>query len=199
MDACLNCNSSKRSRTDFEEEDGVHFIDSILEQTDEKEFDLAHVQNGIAAARGSTTNGIDEFSLLEDAIHQGDIDLAWKLIRQTKSYLERENDRGETPLLMAAKWNQNPLLGAILKKRPELAKQIDRQGNNLLHLLAIVSENKAEKTIDNVFMFLNKQMKEYLLLGVNHRQQTPQAMARDHGNIRYLDLLDCHTSFSNHS
>jgi len=196
VDKCLNCNSNKRPFTDVEEDDGIHLNDSTPSAMDQQEFDFSHIGNVITAARVSPTNRIDLFSQLENAIQQGDIDLAIKLIKQTRSFLERANDQGETPLLMAAKLNQNRLISAILKKYPEFAKQVDKQGNNLLHLLANVSENKARTTIDHVFILLDDQMKKQLILGRNQLGQTPEYVARYHRNMEYIDFFNLQINFS---
>jgi ankyrin repeat protein len=191
VDKCLNCNENKRSLpyTDFEENDEVYFNDLTINQTDRKEFDLSHIRNVITAARTSSTNKTeDQFSLLENAIQQGNIDLAVKLIKQTQNYLERENDQGQTPLLLAGKFNQNRLIIAILKKRPELARHVDERGNNLLHLLASVQENKARETIETILMLLDNKMIKFLISGLNRRQQTPEQIAKKNGNLQYIDL-----------
>jgi hypothetical protein len=97
---------------------------------------------------------------------------------------------------MAAKLNQNRLISAILKKYPEFAKQVDKQGNNLLHLLANVSENKARTTIDHVFILLDNQMKKQLILGRNQLGQTPEYVARYHRNMEYIDFFNLQINFS---
>jgi ankyrin repeat protein len=179
------------------EEDGeVDFNDLMPNLVGKQESDLSRMQDF------TTTTGIssrmrseDEFSLLENAIEQGNIDLAIKLTKKTKNFLERRNDQGETPLLLAAKFNQNRLIIAILKKQPELAQQVDQQGNNLLHLLANVQENQAKKTIENVLTLLDKNMKEWLISGLNRRQQTPEQIARKNDNMEYIDLLNRQINF----
>jgi len=193
VDKCLYCNGNKRSLeyTDFEENDEVHFNDLAINQTDKQEFELSHVRNVITAARRITTNQTeDQFSLLENAIQQGNIDLAVKLIKQTQNYLGRENDQGQTPLLLAAKFNQSRLIMAILKKQPEFAKHVDKRGNNLLHLLASVQENKAKETIETVLLLLDDRMIEFLISGLNRSQQIPAQVAEKNGNFEYIDLFN---------
>ncbi len=193
VDSCLNCNTNKRrlSDTDTEETDEVQFNDLAINQTDRQEFDHSHIRHVITAVQTSATNKIDDqFLLLQNAIQQGDIDLAIKIIKQTNEYLERKNDQGETPLLIAAKFNQNRLIIAILKKKSELAKQVDKQGNNLLHLLANVREGQAKNTIGNVLTLLDDKMREYLTLSLNRHKQTPVQVAQKYGNLEYIRLLN---------
>lgn len=196
MDVCLNCNVNKRPFTDLEEDGEVDFNDVIANLVDKQESDLSGMQDFTTATGiSSRMKSEDEFSLLENAIEQGNIDLAIKLTKQTKNFLERRNDQGETPLLLAAKFNQNRLIIAILKKQPELAQQVDQQGNNLLHLLTNVQENQAKKTIENVLTLLDKKMKEWLISGLNRRQQTPEQIARKNDNMEYIDLLNRQINF----
>jgi len=196
VDVCLNCNVNKRPFTDLEEDGEVDFNDVIANLVDKQESDLSGMQDFTTATGiSSRMKSEDEFSLLENAIEQGNIDLAIKLTKQTKNFLERRNDQGETPLLLAAKFNQNRLIIAILKKQPELAQQVDQQGNNLLHLLTNVQENQAKKTIENVLTLLDKKMKEWLISGLNRRQQTPEQIARKNDNMEYIDLLNRQINF----
>jgi ankyrin repeat protein len=191
VDLCLSCNTNKRSFTEFEETDEVHFNDLTLNRMDTQVMDLSHIRNVITAARMPLTiKSVDQFSSLENAIQQGNIDLAIKFIKKTKNCLERENNDGETPLLLAGKYNQDRLVVAILKKRPDLAKKMDKQGNNLLHLLANISDNRAKQTIEKVFMLLDDNMKEFLIFGVNQRRQTPEQIAKNRGNMEYIDLFN---------
>jgi ankyrin repeat protein len=185
----------KRSFSEVEETDGVQLNELTPTGMEKEEFDFSHIHNFISTARVSPTKRADQFWQLENAIQQGDIDLAIKLIKQTNSYLERRNDQGETPLLMAAKFNQNKLIVAILKKQPEFARQVDKQGNNLLHLLANISENKARTSIDNVFMLLNDQLKVQLMLERNQFEQTPDQIARNQRNMEYVDLFNHQVNF----
>jgi ankyrin repeat protein len=182
---------------DCEENDAVDFDDLMINRMDKQESDLFYIRDLITTTPISSRMGSeDEFSLLENAIQQGNINLAIKLIKQTKNYLKQENNEGETPLLLAAKFNQNRLIIAILKKQPELAKQVDKQGNNLLHLLANVKEDKAKKTIENVLTLLDNRMKECLISGLNQRKQTPEQVARKYDNMEYIDLLNRQINFS---
>src|SRR5580693_7205996 len=80
-------------------------------------------------------------SPLNDAIQHGHTKLALSLIEQIidmpspNRLLENENENGETPLLIAAKLNEWELIESILKTRSDLAKQKDKDENNLFHLL----------------------------------------------------------------
>ncbi|CAF5164192.1 unnamed protein product, partial [Rotaria sp. Silwood1] len=64
---------------------------------------------------------------LHDAIQRGHIQIALSLIEQvldmnpSQGLLEKENENGETPLLIAAKCNQWKLIEPILKNRCDLA------------------------------------------------------------------------------
>jgi hypothetical protein len=202
VERCLSCNSSfiftktnspiknKRSYSDFDETDGVELPSSSRSRVEKKEANQSNIRGFITAVRkSSSTNVEDQFGLLEIAIQQGDIDLAIKLIKQTTGYLTRENDQGQTPLLLAAQFNQSRLIRAILKKRPELAEQVDRRNNNLLHLLARVPEDKAVKTIEDVFIILDNKTKEFLISALNEDTQTPEQIANNYDNRQYIDLL----------
>ena len=182
-------NNNKRTFTDFFEADEVQFDSLTLNHMETKQFNHSHIRDFITAARiSSAIKPEDQFLLLQNAIEKGNIDLAKTLIEQKNNFLERVNDRGETPLLLAAKLNQARLIRIILEKRPELIQQVDKQGNNLLHLLANVSEGKAQKTIENILMILDKRIAQSLILGLNREQQTPKQVAKNRGNNQYIGL-----------
>ncbi|CAF0946284.1 unnamed protein product [Rotaria sp. Silwood1] len=132
---------------------------------------------------------------LDDAIQRGHIDLALKLIEQvvdmstSPGLLERKNDDGETPLLLAAKLNQWVLIEAILKKRLDLAENTDKNDNNILHLLANISENKANETIKNVLLLLSNDIKTNLLKKKNKDNRTPIEIAQSQNNTYCSDLF----------
>ncbi|CAF1104309.1 unnamed protein product [Rotaria sp. Silwood1] len=132
---------------------------------------------------------------LDDAIQHGHIDLALKLIEQvvdmstSPGLLERKNDDGETPLLLAAKLNQWVLIEAILKKRLDLAENTDKNDNNILHLLANISENKANETIKNVLLLLSNDIKTNLLKKKNKDNRTPIEIAQSQNNTYCSDLF----------
>jgi ankyrin repeat protein len=202
VDKCLSCNSNlmstmanprnnnKRPYSTFDDTDEV---DSYVYPTDRmeiKEVDQSHILELITSVPAAPHIKIeDQFMTLENAIQEGNIELAINLIKQSNSYLERRNDQGQTPLLLAARFNQARLIRAILKKRPELAKQVDRQKNNLLHLLAKVSEDSATEATNNIFMILDNKMKELLISGLDEDKQTPEQIAAIHGNRQFIDLL----------
>jgi len=132
---------------------------------------------------------------LDDAIRHGHIDLALKLIEQvgdislSNSLLERENNDGETPLLLSAKLNQWILIEAILKKRLDYSEKIDKYDNNILHLLANVSEDKANETIKNVLTLLPNHIRTNLLKKKNKANQIPIEIAQAKNNIHCVDLF----------
>lgn len=203
MDKCLSCNSNlthtstaspttnKRSYTDFEEDDSDEFSNLTFTRTENKEeVDHSYMRNSIIATRlYSSIQSDDKYLLLDNAIRQGQIDVVLKLIEEPNSFLERENNQGETPLLLAAKLNQNRLIKTILEKRPELARQIDQQGNNILHLLASVSGDKAKMTIENILTGLDSKTRKYLITKLNNDKQTPKQVAKNYGNIQCIELL----------
>jgi ankyrin repeat protein len=134
---------------------------------------------------------------LNDAIQRGYTQLALSLIEQVidmappNRLLEKGNDNGETPLLIAAKYNQWKLIEAILKNRSDLAEQKDNDGNNLFHLLANLSEDQGSKTIKNVLTILSTELKVKLLKGTNKPNQIPFDIAQAHGNTQCIYLLEC--------
>jgi ankyrin repeat protein len=133
---------------------------------------------------------------LNDAIEHGHAQTALSLIEQiidmspSNGLLEKANENGETPLLVAAKCNQWKLIKPILEKRCELTKQKDKDGNNLLHLLANIDEDKGAETIENVVKILPKDTKRELVKEKNKTKQTPLEVAQSHGNTQCIDLLD---------
>jgi len=132
---------------------------------------------------------------LHDAIQYGHIDLVLKLIEQvsdmspSNSLLEQENNDGETPLLLSAKFNHWILIEAILKKRIDLSKKTDKFGNNMFHLLANVSEDKSYETIKNVLELLPNDIKTNLLKQKNKANQIPTEIAHIKNNIYCINLL----------
>jgi ankyrin repeat protein len=132
---------------------------------------------------------------LDDAIRRGHIDLALKLIEQvldmsaSTGLLERENDDGETPLLLAAKLNHWILIEGILKKRSDLVEKTDKENNNILHLLANVSEDKAFETMKNVMRLLTDETKINLLGKKNKDNQTAMELAQAEKNTQCVNLL----------
>ncbi|CAF1343268.1 unnamed protein product [Rotaria sordida] len=139
----------------------------------------------------------DENSLpLNDAIQRGHIEIALSLIEQvldmnsSQGLLEKGNENGETPLLIAAKCNQWKLIEVILKNRSDLVEQKDKNDNNLLHLLANLNEDGGAENIKNIFKILSNDTKQILLIGKNKLSQTPLEIAQSHGNTQCIDMLN---------
>jgi ankyrin repeat protein len=134
-------------------------------------------------------------SPLSDAIERGHIQLALPLIEQVidmpspNRLLEKGNANGETPLLIAAKLNHGKLIETILKKRSDLVEQKDKDGNNIFHLLANLSEDKGAETIENILTILPNESKINLLKEKNTKNETPIDIAQSHGNTQCIDLL----------
>ncbi|CAF4651108.1 unnamed protein product [Rotaria socialis] len=134
---------------------------------------------------------------LDDAIRNGHFDIALKLIEQvvdmsstSPGLLERKNNDGETPLLLAAKLNQWILIEVIIKKRLDLTENTDENDNNILHLLANIPENKACETIKNVLQLLSDNLRVNLLKQKNKDNQTPIEIAQSKNNTHCADLLN---------
>ncbi|CAF4036526.1 unnamed protein product [Rotaria sp. Silwood1] len=133
---------------------------------------------------------------LNDAIQRGHIQLALSLIEQVfymqalKDLLEKENENDATQLLIAAKCNQSTLIELILKYRSDLVEQKDKNGNNLLHLLANLNEDKGAEIIKNVFKILPEPTKTMLLLEKNQSSEIPVDIAQWHSNNLCFDLLN---------
>lgn len=195
MDTCLNCRTNKRTFTETTDNDDPLFGDITLEPIGTPDSDFVQTSNYPNAKRIMRAESIDQFDVLENTIEQGNIDLALQLINQTKNYLERQNSRGETPLLMAARLNQEKLILEILKDQPDLSSQMDRQNNNILHLLANISGNEAEKTIEQILNLLAKILKDRLISGLNQSQEKPVDIARNRGHKQYIDLLNDPVTF----
>ncbi len=134
-------------------------------------------------------------SPLHDAIQHGHTQLALTFIEQIidmpslNRLLENENENGETPLLVAVKLNEWKLIEAILKSRSDLARKKDKNGNNLFHLLANLSEDKGVETIEKVFAILPNEVKMNLLKEQNKSQQKPMDIAQSQNNTSCLELL----------
>ncbi len=134
-------------------------------------------------------------SPLHDAIQHGHTQLALAFIKQIvnvpslNKLLKNKNENGETPLLIAARLNQWKLIESILKPRSDLAKQKDKDGNNLFHLLANLSEDKGVETIQNVLAILSNELKVNLLKEKNKTNQKPMDIAQFHNNTSSLELL----------
>ena len=137
----------------------------------------------------------DNSSPLTDAIEHGHVQLALPLIEQVidmpspNRLLEKGNENGETPLLIAAKLNYGKIIETILKKRSDLVEQKDKDGNNMFHFLANLSENKGAETIEHILTILPNDLKTNLLKETNKINQTPLDIAQLHGNTQCIDLL----------
>ncbi|CAF4813233.1 unnamed protein product, partial [Rotaria socialis] len=121
---------------------------------------------------------------LHDAIQQQVLDMS-----PSQGILEKQNENGETPLLIAAKLNQWKLMEPILRNRLDLVQQKDKAGNNLLHLLAEIDDDEGAATIQNVIKILPNESKELLLKGKNQARQTPLEIAQSHGNQQATAML----------
>lgn len=132
---------------------------------------------------------------MEDAIRNGYIDLVLKLIEQvgdaspSTSLLERENLKGQTPLLVSAELNHWTLIETLLKKRIELSEKTDRCRNNIFHILACLPDDQANETIEQLLALLPKDMKIKLLKQKNQDNQQPWQIAQTKCNTHSIDLL----------
>ena len=142
------------------------------------------------------TKSTDNPPPLNTAIERGHIHLALPLIEQvidmspSNGLLEKMNDNNETPLLVAAKYNHMNLIETILKNRSDLAKQKDKDGNNIFHLLANVNDDKGAESIKNIFEHLSNDMKVCFMKEKNQNDQTPLEIAQSQGNIQCIALLE---------
>jgi len=133
---------------------------------------------------------------LDDAIRRGHINLALRLIEQAiemsapNGLLERENNDGQTPLLLAAKFNQWILVEAILKKRLDLIEKTDKHDDNILHLLANASEDKANDIIKNILVLIPNDLITKFLKMKNKDNQTPIEIAQTKDNSHCVDLFE---------
>jgi hypothetical protein len=87
------------------------------------------------------------------------------------------------------KLNQWKLIESILKNRSDFAKQEDKNGNNLFHLLANLNEDKGVDTIENISKILPDALKINLLKQKNKTNQKPMDIAQSHNNTSSLELL----------
>lgn len=132
---------------------------------------------------------------LDDAIRNGYIDLVVKLIEQvtdgspSSSLLERENVKGQTPLLLSAELNQSIILETLLERRLDLSIKTDKSQNNLFHLLARVADDRAARTIEHVLAILPRDVQMKLFKQKNADNHQPWQIAQLKRNTRCLDLL----------
>ena len=195
VNTCLNCRANKRTFDDLVESDNLALGDITVEPIDNPELELVQEENYPSAKRIMQTSTVDQFEVLENAIEHGNIEFALQLINQRKYFLEQQNSRGETPLIIAARLNQERLILAILKDQPNLSTKTDRQGNNILHLLANISENRAGKTIEQIFALLEGRLKDRLVLELNQSQEKPVDIARNRGHQEYIDFFNHPATF----
>ncbi|CAF1578302.1 unnamed protein product [Adineta ricciae] len=134
---------------------------------------------------------------LDDAIRNGYVDLALRLVEQTtemssgpNNLLERTNADGQIPLLLAAKLNHWILMKPIVEKRLDLLEKVDNSGNNIFHLLADVSEDKAVDTIKYVLELIPHNLKVKLFNQKNQEKQTPKDIAQAKNHSHYVDLFN---------
>lgn len=131
---------------------------------------------------------------LHDAIQRGHVDLARALIEQVydmptaDGLLEKQNEDGQTVLLMAAKFSRWNIVEMLLQNRTDLVQHIDKQENNFLHLLA---ENGSNEMIKQSLALMSDQVRQQLLSGKNRANQRPVDIAQSHGNSQCVDLLKC--------
>ena len=133
---------------------------------------------------------------LHDAIERGHEHLALALIEQAiemstdENLLDKLNSKGETPLLVAAKFNRGELVEAILKARPYLARHMDWEGNNLLHLLAgNEPTSDCAEILSKVLSMLPDDLKRVLLREKNMHDRSALDIAQCRGNTVFVDRL----------
>ncbi|CAF2994283.1 unnamed protein product [Rotaria socialis] len=132
---------------------------------------------------------------LHDAIQRGHTQLALSLIEQvldmspSQGILEKQNENGETPLLIAAKLNQWKLMEPILRNRLDLVQQKDKAENNLFHLLAEINDDEGAATIQNVINILPNEITTKMLKQRNKDKQIPLQIAESRGNSSSCKLL----------
>ena len=133
--------------------------------------------------------------LLHEAIANGGTKTVMSLIEQildlpaSNVLFEEVNEYGETPLLIAAKFNQRQVVECILKKRPEYAKQKDKNGNNLFHLLANLKGDQGVELIEKILLILSDDISIKLFKEKNRQNQTPMDIAKSSNNTSVLSLL----------
>ncbi|CAF1156832.1 unnamed protein product [Rotaria sordida] len=140
--------------------------------------------SSLSSGIGSDSNDQESWNKIALSLIEQVLDM-----NSSQGLLEKENENGETPLLIAAKCNQWKLIEVILKNRSDLVEQKDKNDNNLLHLLANLNEDEGAETIGNIFKILSNDTKQILLIGKNKLSQTPLEIAQSHGNPFSCELL----------
>ena len=184
MHRCLSCNAqpptptspnrNKRSLTDFDETDGSPYLPA-----------------------GEVESDLNSFVLLEDAIRRGDSNTALQSIQQQPRLLEESNHDGDTPLLLAARFNLKAVIGTILQTRSELVDQVDRRANNLLHLLAAHSNKEGMPTIVATTAMVSSDVGRRLMATPNQNGQTPLQVAESQDRCQYIDRITSELTLSN--
>ena len=100
--------------------------------------------------------------------------------------LNQKDAEGQTPLLVAAKFNRWPIIKIILENRLDLSKHIDKKMNNIFHILAA---NSNAETIKNCIEILPDTVKTGLLTAKNQDDQQPVDIADSLDNHECRDLL----------
>ncbi|CAF3996675.1 unnamed protein product, partial [Rotaria sp. Silwood2] len=81
------------------------------------------------------------------------------------------------------------LIEPIIKNRSDLVKHKDKNGNNLLHLLANLHDDEGAEVIKSIFKILPNEIKTNLLTEKNKNNQRPIDIAQSHGNPFSCELL----------
>ena len=134
-------------------------------------------------------------SPLHDAIENGHIDNALIIIEQImyfpgeKNLLEKVNAHGQTPLLLAARYNQWKVVQMILEHRVDLAKQKDHHDNNFLHLLVRNHHERIDQTMGKISEMLSEELKIDLFEDENEHHETFVDIAKFQNKTALLKLF----------
>ncbi|CAM4842287.1 unnamed protein product [Rotaria magnacalcarata] len=179
LNRCLVCDSNfiltnsnsasykKRLLTELDEVDAIRFNKAALDRTEKNEFDHSHIRNYLIAAKKSIPLKSDiQYPLFDNAMCEGSIDSALKLLQTSNNCFDRKNDPTEISLLNDSTLNRNKSNETMYKKRTKTANQVTNKGNNLLRVLANVSKDHYKETNGSLTSLSNDEMK-YLMSKFN--------------------------------
>lgn len=109
--------------------------------------------------------------------------------KRTCRHLEQTDDCGDTPLLRAARLNQCLEIETMLKQNPLLSQQVNREGDNLLHVLAKLPVESLS-TAQSALNLLPRHFKKSLIMMPNKNGQRPHQVALNYGHRFFNDLLE---------
>ena len=149
---------------------------------------LPFASNDSQGARSSLTDKS------QNATQHAPINISTSHSKRTCHHLAQMDDCGDTPLLRAARLNQCLEIEIILKQNPHLSQQVNREGDNLLHILAKLPI-ESSSTVQSVLKLLPRHFKKPLIMMSNKNGLRPYHVALNHGHVYFNNLLEHEMKF----